>query len=319
MTQNETRIVPCLICNSNDWRTISSKDRKASPLKTVLCNGCGLVRHAQVPDGEEVEKFYAVDYRRDYKNFKSPRRKHIYRAARGAARIFARLQPFLVQGSRGLDFGSGPGVKAYFFKMHGYDMSALEPGLDYAKYSAQAFELNVTSTTWEKAEFNTPFDFIICHHVLEHLTDPFAALARMNSWLKDGGVLFLAVPDLDEAFGDKAPDHFFHTAHIYNFNRETLTAVCHRAGFEIVDENDHQGRNTSFILRKSQEPLEDSFSKIPSNAEQLTTRFQEMEMENYYVSSKPAKKFSRKTLRYLKEWLVCLLAPDPTRIVQRFL
>jgi 2-polyprenyl-3-methyl-5-hydroxy-6-metoxy-1,4-benzoquinol methylase len=40
------------------------------------------------------------------------------------------------------------------------------------------------------------YDNIVLTHVLEHLDDPVAALARMNSeWLDDGGRLFLVVPN----------------------------------------------------------------------------------------------------------------------------
>jgi GT2 family glycosyltransferase/predicted SAM-dependent methyltransferase len=39
------------------------------------------------------------------------------------------------------------------------------------------------------------FDFIIANHVLEHTTDPIAALLEWHRLLRDNGVLFLALPD----------------------------------------------------------------------------------------------------------------------------
>ncbi len=39
------------------------------------------------------------------------------------------------------------------------------------------------------------FDFVIANHVLEHVTDPIGTLREWHRILKDGGVLFLGLPD----------------------------------------------------------------------------------------------------------------------------
>jgi SAM-dependent methyltransferase len=39
------------------------------------------------------------------------------------------------------------------------------------------------------------FDFVVANHVLEHVTDPIRALGEWHRILKDGGILFLAIPD----------------------------------------------------------------------------------------------------------------------------
>jgi hypothetical protein len=38
-------------------------------------------------------------------------------------------------------------------------------------------------------------DFLIAHHVLEHISDPIRALIEWNSYVKDGGVVIVSVPD----------------------------------------------------------------------------------------------------------------------------
>ena len=309
---------PCLVCDQENWQIISERDRKGAQLTTVLCRGCGLVSHACVPETDEIEEFYSDHYRKQYKHFDVPRLKHIYRAARGARRILKRLRPLIPAGGRGLDFGSGPGVKAYYFTINGYRMSALEPGTDYAAYSVTTFDLDVTASIWERARFDEPFDFILCHHVLEHLTNPFTALSQMNHWLDADGVLFLAVPDLEESFYNKDPGHFFHSAHIYNFNRETLLAICHKAGFEAIPENTHSGRNTSFVLRKVTEPDTNRFTSLPENAHLLQHKFESLDARKYYASTKPTIKFWNKTRLYFREWLTCLLQHDAKSIVRHF-
>lgn len=39
------------------------------------------------------------------------------------------------------------------------------------------------------------FDVIVMTHVLEHLDDPFAYLGKMARWLKEGGILYVSVPN----------------------------------------------------------------------------------------------------------------------------
>lgn len=39
------------------------------------------------------------------------------------------------------------------------------------------------------------FDFVVANHVLEHVTDPIGAVTEWHRILKDGGILFLGLPD----------------------------------------------------------------------------------------------------------------------------
>lgn len=49
------------------------------------------------------------------------------------------------------------------------------------------------------------YDFILASHVLEHIANPFRALAEWLRVLKDGGVLLLIVPHKDGTFDHKRP------------------------------------------------------------------------------------------------------------------
>jgi 2-polyprenyl-3-methyl-5-hydroxy-6-metoxy-1,4-benzoquinol methylase len=53
----------------------------------------------------------------------------------------------------------------------------------------------------EKDEINLPesyFDVIICGDVLEHLVDPWASVAKLHKWLKNGGIIIASVPNIRE-------------------------------------------------------------------------------------------------------------------------
>jgi SAM-dependent methyltransferase len=63
------------------------------------------------------------------------------------------------------------------------------------------------------------FDVITCFHVLEHLYEPKAIVAKVFSWLKPGGIFYVMVPNIDSAavrvfgsfwYGLELPRHLWH-------------------------------------------------------------------------------------------------------------
>ena len=128
-------------------------------------------------------------------------RSHRWRTAENSA---AYLLPALVPGTRLLDVGCGPGSVTI-------DLAArLEPGevvgvdtsaavVEIAqKAAADAGADNVTFQVADAYELPFPddaFDVVHAHQVLQHLTDPIAALREMRRVTRPGGVV--AVRDAD--------------------------------------------------------------------------------------------------------------------------
>jgi 2-polyprenyl-3-methyl-5-hydroxy-6-metoxy-1,4-benzoquinol methylase len=74
-------------------------------------------------------------------------------------------------------------------------------------------------------------------HVLEHLDDPAAALARVASWLAPGGVLLLGVPNLASAQARVGGARWFALdvpRHRTHFTVEGAHALLRAAGLEPV-------------------------------------------------------------------------------------
>lgn len=70
------------------------------------------------------------------------------------------------------------------------------------------------------------YDGVLMLQVLEHLEFPVKGLVEVNRILKDGGFLFLSVPQA-------AGDHF-EPYHFFNFTQFGLRSVLSQAGFEII-------------------------------------------------------------------------------------
>jgi SAM-dependent methyltransferase len=74
---------------------------------------------------------------------------------------------------------------------------------------------------------------VLCHHALEHLLAPAAALAELRRLLRPGGVLMLHVPSESESryrrFDPAEPNH-----HLYSWTVQTLGRLVTDCGFHVT-------------------------------------------------------------------------------------
>jgi SAM-dependent methyltransferase len=77
-------------------------------------------------------------------------------------------------------------------------------------------------------------DVVLCHHTLEHVVDPPAALWMMRRMLRPQGRLLLFVPqEYDpkfERFRRDDPNH-----HLYSWNVQTLGNLVEEVGFRVIE------------------------------------------------------------------------------------
>ena len=77
-------------------------------------------------------------------------------------------------------------------------------------------------------------DVVICHHTLEHIPDPIAALNEMRRILKPRGKLLLFVPFERESrytrFDRNEPNH-----HLYSWNVQTLGNLVEECGYKVAE------------------------------------------------------------------------------------
>jgi 2-polyprenyl-3-methyl-5-hydroxy-6-metoxy-1,4-benzoquinol methylase len=142
-----------------------------------------------------------------------------------------------------LDVGCYTGVFVEIAARHGWDAWGVEPS-HWAVEQAQARGLHVVQGTLDTAELpGAHFDVVTMWDVIEHLTDPRAALEQTHCLLKPGGLVVVHTIDIDSFFarvmGARWP--WLMEMHVYYFSRRTLRALLEKCGFEVLSDKP-QGR-----------------------------------------------------------------------------
>ncbi len=155
---------------------------------------------------------------------------------------------------RAMDLGCGSGASSGKSKREGRFgwVCGVEGNPDVAKIAETRLD-KVLVGDIEKMDFPFPeayFDTILALDILEHLVDPWAALARIRRLLKPGGTLVISIPNVRHysvtmpllLFGDfrYQQEGILDATHLRFFTLKTIIRTLETAGFRI-DKLDYTG------------------------------------------------------------------------------
>jgi 2-polyprenyl-3-methyl-5-hydroxy-6-metoxy-1,4-benzoquinol methylase len=137
-----------------------------------------------------------------------------------------------------LEIGCGTGVFLDKARKHGIECEGLELSA-YAADFVRKMGIPVQTKSIEDANFaENTWDVIVMREVIEHLPHPLESLKTIHSWLKPGGVLFMATGNYDCPERKlKGSDWFYFMpeGHLYYFSTRTMGKYLRRAGFQKVE------------------------------------------------------------------------------------
>lgn len=231
--------VPCPVCSSSAHSIVARMDRRLKPLTTAMCEECGVFYSNPMPTAEELATYYQKEYRKDYQLARlRPSNKHIKKKQNEAKTRYSVIRNEVTGDKLSLlDFGCGSGELVHECATHGHDAYGFEPGATYSAFARQAQDLkiDIRGTDYQSVNYAPKqFDAITMLHVLEHIPNPVAALKKAHDWLKDDGILYIEVPNM-QAYELKGFEHF-HFAHVLGFSRDNLIHALRLAGFRVRQE-----------------------------------------------------------------------------------
>ncbi len=146
--------------------------------------------------------------------------------------------PPVQAGRRLLEIGCAHGERLRYLRTLGWDVQGVELS-DLAASRAREKGLPCITSSIEDCSLpEGSFDVIIMSMVLEHLSDPLAALGKVNRWLKPGGKLLLSVPN-DAGLEARLFKEYGYSLdvprHLTHFTPETLGHVLAATGFDVFD------------------------------------------------------------------------------------
>ncbi|NQU72581.1 MAG: class I SAM-dependent methyltransferase [Rhodospirillales bacterium] len=134
-----------------------------------------------------------------------------------------------VAGKRFLEIGCGYGHLLNELQERGATVAGCEIGPQGVEAKKQ-FGFPVVSEPLRPGLFDQPFDCIYSYGALEHITDLTGFLAAGRSCLKDGGLFFHSVPNMDTAYAALRFEELSHE-HVSYFTAENGVRLFEAQGF----------------------------------------------------------------------------------------
>jgi SAM-dependent methyltransferase len=205
-----------------------------STARFYRCVDCGFVLTDPLPTRTELSELYPAEYH----NFEPPSnaiaRSLLDRYYDHQSALCRRRMP--ANGSF-LEIGCAAGDVLERVRSAGHpDVQGIEISREACE---QAWKrgLKVFHGTLDEFESDDKFDLVFMSHVIEHVLDPVATVAKIRSLLKPGGVLYLETPNvrsLDSRLWKSRWGLIHYPRHLYLFDRSTVRRLLEGAGLTGV-------------------------------------------------------------------------------------
>ena len=240
----------CLNCkksfleNARQWALSDRRKGLQGTWRLVECNSCGVISMMPMPTDEQLAAYYAAYSQDDEVDLsrrvgsRYPRLRKLFHRLSGD--VDPRDFVHVPAGARVLDYGCG--LAGYLCDFH--DRGVAISGAEIAGYVVEAcrgngFDVHKVDDFSHIPFADAEFDIVYLMQVFEHLRDPHEFMKELARVLKNGGRLYLAVPNAAsvwrKVFDKNWVSGWFAPFHLFHYNRDTLASLAKQHGFDVVE------------------------------------------------------------------------------------
>jgi 2-polyprenyl-3-methyl-5-hydroxy-6-metoxy-1,4-benzoquinol methylase len=155
-----------------------------------------------------------------------------------------------------LDVGCGAGTICYYLALQGHKVL----GIDISRKAItecqkSAKRMGLSSVKFQQSEFpkfnvSMKFDVVIFTEVIEHLPNDKIALKKINSLLKNGGLLILSTPSVNAPLHKLGATKKFdnEVGHLRRYDLRHLRKLIKDVGFRILETKKTEGIFRNFLF-----------------------------------------------------------------------
>jgi 2-polyprenyl-3-methyl-5-hydroxy-6-metoxy-1,4-benzoquinol methylase len=240
----ETPELTCICCGSDSFRHF----RTMRGYTLLQCRACRFVTVHPVPDVKTVEAHYndtrtGEERQRQRKKLvagflakpNNPKRDFFNSVLSKVSAILGKPALDI------LEIGSGFGYFVQYANSTGHHATGTEATKEYAEMSSESLNgriIHVEGGRYTDHFERASFDLIYMEAVFEHVLHPEAILSQMRRLLRPGGVLFLAVPNMDSLSSRLQGRYWAWAAppdHLYFYNQSNLSLLLEKHGFSVTE------------------------------------------------------------------------------------
>jgi len=234
----------CEICGAIDYELWATRIREGEG-RVLKCKSCGLICLDEESGAQKLREYYEKEYQETNSlvaNVRQAVADHFDARLKTIGSVYRRIQPFLPSCRSILEVGCGAGELLSLVKGEVDHCVGLELNRDYVNFINERLGIEAYAEDLTAMDFkDRRFDLIISIATLDHLPNPFATLSVMKNLLSPQGRIYIEVPNLEEALNCCIPEEnrqrysrfFYHRAHFYYFNRDTIAALFKKAGLQV--------------------------------------------------------------------------------------
>ena len=236
--QYRTIANPCVVCEEGVEladqidKVIAEVDRYGIPIRTVMCNKCGMLRTDPIFRDSDYSDFYKYYYRELHSGLVEASNDFFEEQIKRGKQLRNLINNHTdLIGKTIIEVGTGAGGILQGVVGDDADGIGCDFGFSYLKFaqskSLRVFQGSISSVSDDSA------DVLIYSHVLEHIANPKNEIREMFRVLKDNGLVVLVVPgvySIHRHYGGRL-SQYLQSAHLHHYTRQHLRKLMEDGGF----------------------------------------------------------------------------------------